>query len=164
MNLEPPATHYLNAAIGWLGLGDADSAREELGHIPRALQSHPDVLEVRWQVSAKAQKWNDCVEIANRLVELSPRNPFGWIHRSYALHELKQTREALDALLPALTKFPKEWLIRYNLACYCCRLDQIDETMRFLEQACKLGEVKQVKEMARADLDLQAVWDQIAGI
>src|SRR5947209_5474775 len=108
--LEPPNTHHLNAAQGWLGLGNPAEANVELENIPPALQSHPEVLEVRWQVCAAAQKWQECVTVANRLVELTPKAPLGWIHRSYALHEMNQTHEALEALLPATAKFPKDWL------------------------------------------------------
>src|ERR1700740_248521 len=95
MKLEPPYTHHLNAAQGWLGLGNADEARAELEKIPGALQSHPQVLEAHWQICAKARKWEECVTVANQLVEVAPKAPLGWIHRSYALHELKQTQEAL---------------------------------------------------------------------
>lgn len=161
MKLEPPHSHHLNAAQGWLGLGNANEAHAELDKIPPALQLHPEVLEARWQTYAKAQQWDDCVEVANRLVELAPQTPMGWIHRSYALHELKQTREAMEALLPALVKFPKEWLIHYNLACYSCRLQQVEPTMRFLKQAFKLGDAPAVKEMALADADLKELWDCI---
>ena len=30
------------------------------------------------------------------MVELAPKQIFGWIHRSFALHELKRTQEARD--------------------------------------------------------------------
>ncbi|HWF19033.1 MAG TPA: tetratricopeptide repeat protein [Verrucomicrobiae bacterium] len=161
MKLEPPDTHHVNAAQGWLGLGNANEANAELDKIPDALQSHPDVLELRWQVYANARKWQQCVEVGARLVELAPRKPQGWIHRSYALHELKQTRDALEALLPAVTLFPKEWLIQYNLACYCCRLDEPERALQFLRQAFKLGDAKEVKPMALTDPDLREVWKKI---
>ena len=164
MKLEPPDTHHLNAAQGWLGLGNPEEAIAELGKILPELQSHPEVLEMRWQIYAKAQNWRECVEVASRLVELAPTVALGWIHRSYALHELKRTREALAALLPAAAKFPNDWLIRYNLACYCCRLNQLDQTMQFLAQACKLGDTKEVKQMALTDADLKEVWEQVAGL
>ena len=66
-----------------------------------ALRAHPDVLEVRWQVYAKAGKWEPCVDIGNALVKTAPERPFGWVHRSFALHELKRTKEASDLLVPA---------------------------------------------------------------
>ena len=36
------------------------------------------------------------------MVKLDPRRFTGWIHRSFALHEMKRTQEAYDELKPAL--------------------------------------------------------------
>src|ERR1700754_3280404 len=118
MKLEPPDSHLLNAAQGWLDLGMPAEAVAELKQIAPKFQEHPEVLELRWQICAKANEWHRCVEVANVLVTRAPKRASGWIHRSYALHELKQTREAFEALLPALTRFPENWLVQYNLACY----------------------------------------------
>ena len=164
VKIEPPDLHHFNAAQGWLGLGNVVEADHELQLIAPHFQQHPDVLELRWQVYAKARNWPACVEVAEHLVKNSPEIPQGWIHRSYALHEMRMTREALESLLPAVSKFPKEWLIHYNLACYCCRLRQFDRTMSHLKEACKLGDAQEVKKMAIADTDLTEIREQIAGM
>lgn len=164
MKLEPPDTHHLNAAQGWIGLGNADEAYAELKKIPAELQSHPEVLEVRWQACAKERKWQDCVQIAERYLELEPKSAWGWVHRSYALHELKLTREAFEELLPAVPLFPKDWLIHYNLACYCCRLNERSRATRFLQQSFQLGEEKDIKQMALADSDLRELWGRIGNM
>ncbi len=67
---------------------------------------------------------------------MAPDEPPGWIHRSFGLHELGRTSEAEQLLLPAATKFPNEPIIPYNLACYACRLGNI-EVARELEAAFK---------------------------
>ena len=46
MKLEHPDTLHLEAAQGWLGLGNHLEADKELDNITPALRSHPDVLEV----------------------------------------------------------------------------------------------------------------------
>ena len=43
--LEPPDTHRLAAAIGWLELGNVSEARTEIETFPAELTDHPDVLE-----------------------------------------------------------------------------------------------------------------------
>jgi hypothetical protein len=48
------------------------------------------------------------VDIAAAVVKLAPEKSNGWIHRSFALHELKRTDEAFDNLLPAAEQFPNE--------------------------------------------------------
>jgi len=157
MKFEPPNIHHLNAAQGWLELGDPVEAVGELNQVSPELQQSPEVLEIRWQILAREKQWEKCVACANTLVESAPEHPQGWIHRSYALHELKRTREAFDALLPALAKFPKEWLIQYNLACYCCRMKEFQRSLDHLEQACQLGDARSIKAMALKDPDLLEV-------
>ncbi len=156
--LAPPDTHHLSAAIGWLELGNAAEAALELNAISPACQTHPDVLQTSWHVSAKQADWEACLKLAATLIELYPKSAFGWIHRSYALHELKRTAQALDELLPAAAKFSRDWLIRYNLACYCSRLGRLAEAREWLEKAFKLGNREQLKQMATEDPDLEMVW------
>lgn len=88
--LDPPDSHNLSAAIGWLGLGNRQEANEELEKIAPALRAHPDVLEVRWQVYAKAGKWEPCVDLGNSLVKSPPERSVGWIHRSLSLQKERQ--------------------------------------------------------------------------
>jgi predicted Zn-dependent protease len=161
MKLQPPATHHLSSAQGWLELGNVLEAAAELEQIAAGLQDHPEVLEVRWQVSAEAKKWEHCLELADLLIRLAPLRPTGWVHRSFALHEMKRTREALENLLPALIQFPDYWLIQYNLACYCCRLKEHDRALRFYKSACRSGDTATIKKMALQDSDLRDLWERI---
>ena len=103
---------YLEAAEGWLEVGDWEEANAELENITPQLRGHPEVLGVRFQVYAKAEKWEYAVEIARAISELIPQNPFGHFHLAYSLHELKRTKEAYDVLIAVVDKFPKEHLQR----------------------------------------------------
>ena len=85
------------------------------------------------------------------------------IHRSFALHELKRTQEACDLLVPAAALFPKEWLIRYNLACYSCQLGDLEEAGKWLSIAFSLGDAKHVKLMALNDPDLKPLRTENGG-
>jgi tetratricopeptide (TPR) repeat protein len=156
--LQSPDTHHLSAAKGWLELGNHLEANEELDNISPALRAHPDVLEVRWHVFAAAQKWEMCLEIGSTLVAMVPNRPETWRHRSVALHKLKRTLEAYDHLQPALAKFPKDWAVHYDIACYACRLGKLDEARAWLEKAFSLGDAKQLKQMALDDPDLEMIW------
>ena len=92
--LPHPDNKHLEAAEGWLGLGDHLAANEELEQISPKLRAHPYVLEVRYQIYSKAKKWDGAVEIARTMAKSLPDNPWGSFHLAYALHELKQTQEA----------------------------------------------------------------------
>jgi len=156
--------HHLDAAPGWLGLGSWEEANDELDNITPQLRGHPEVLGVRFQIYAKAEKWEYAVEVARSISELIPDNPFGHFHLAYSFHELKRTKEAYDVFICVVDKFPTEHLIRYNLACYACRLGNLKEAYRWMEKAIDLAGKEDVRQAALDDPDLEELWIQIAEI
>jgi len=162
--LPLPDQRHLDAAEGWLGLGDIPAANEELEQISPQLRAHPFVLEVRYKIYSAAKKWDGAVEIARTMAKSLPDNPWGHFHLAYALHELKKTQEAYDTLIPVVDEFPKEWLMRYNLACYSCQLGKLKEAMLWLERAIDLAGENDIREMALEDEDLEPLWVKIGEI
>ncbi len=156
--LPLPELRRLTAAQGWLELGDWQSANDELESIAPQLRAHPDVLKLRFGVYSAAKHWELALVVAESLAKHLPGEPEGWIHRSFALHEMRRTKEAQALLLPAATLFPDHWLIAYNLACYASQLGQLEDARHFLERAFSLGDAKQVKLMALDDADLSPLF------
>jgi tetratricopeptide (TPR) repeat protein len=152
--LEPPDIHHLNAAEGWLGLGNLIEAERELANLSSRILSHPEVLRVKYDYYGKARQWELAAETAQLLSEVVPETPYGWIHLAYALHELKRTPEAYNVLIPIMDRFPEEFVIRYNLACYSCQMGDLDEARAWLKKAIALAGTKTIKEMALDDTDL----------
>jgi tetratricopeptide (TPR) repeat protein len=153
---------HLNAAQGWLGLGNHIEANEELECITAEFRSHTDVLEIRWHIYAHAKKWDSCVDIAAAIIKLESNRAEEWIHRSFALHELNRTQEAFDQLMPVADTFPDVWLIPYNLACYCAQLGRLDECQEWFKRAMAIDE-ETVKQEAIDDPDLKPFWDSMSG-
>ena len=161
--LEPPDSHHLDAAIGWLGLGCADDARTELEKVSAVTQLHAAVLEVRWTICAQDQHWNDALTIAELELQTAPEESSGWLHRAYALRRVHEggLPQAWDALLPAAKIFPAEPVIAYNLSCYACQMQQLDLARTWLHRAINVGKKDIIKKMALADDDLQPLWKEI---
>ena len=159
--LQSPDIHHLNAAEGWLELGNHREALAELDCISAAAQGRLEVLGVRWSITAQFKAWEECVRIATSIVALAPSEVFGWIHRSYALHELKRTQEARDLLLPAVKLFPKNETIPYNLACYECQLGEVAAARDWLRRAMKLRQPAALKAQALEDPDLKPLWPEL---
>ena len=161
--LEPPDTHYLFAAIGWLELGNPAEARSELAHISPAQQEHPDALEVRWSIAAEQKYWLEALQVAQALLLRAPKRSSGWLHQAYALRRTPGggVQKAWEALLPAFDKFPKEPTIPFNLSCYACQLRQLDTARDWLQRAMTIGGKEKVKQMALQDSDLKPLWDEI---
>jgi len=157
-----PYGQHLRAAEGWLDLGLPEEARAELKQVPSGVRGEPVTLMLWWRVHSGLGEWRKAVEVADELVQRDPGNPFGWIHRSYALHEAKETQQAWDLLRPVLEKFNEEELIPYNLACYACQLGQISDARELLGMAVKRGDAKEIRERALNDPDLAPIRDFIA--
>ena len=68
---------------------------------------------------------------------------------------------AWDALIPAVDRFPKEPTIPYNLACYACQLEKLDEARRWFQRALGVGQKAKLKSMGASDPDLRPLWGEI---
>jgi Flp pilus assembly protein TadD len=161
--LEPPDAFALSAALGWLELGSPQEALAELTQVAPENQSHPGVLEVRWAVLAQLKHWELALAAATEMVRVAPDNASGWLHRAYALRRVPNggLSQAWDALLPAADMFQQESIIPYNLACYACQLQRLEEARAWFQRAMKVGKAEEVRRMALADDDLKALWPEI---
>ncbi len=161
--LEPPDTHHLSAAIGWLELGNPAESLIELAGIRPARQNHPDVLEARWLVLARLGDWEKALTVARELVQKAPKRASGWLHQAYALRRVASggLQAAWEALLPAWEKFPREAIVAYNLACYACQMQELDSARKWLKRAFKVGDRDHVQALALEDRDLEALWPEI---
>ncbi len=164
--IEPPDTHHLLAASGWLGLGSAADAMAELDQLSPENQHHPDTLELRWLIQAELKDWTAALATATELVQIAPARPAGWLHRAYAMRRVPAggLHQAWNLLLPAFEKFPAEPVISYNLACYACQLGRLDESRKWLKLAVRAGQQESIKSMALKDEDLRALWEEIPGM
>lgn len=149
-----PDRHHALAAEGWLELGSAAEAADELARVSPAGQQHPDTLELHWRILACRGEWTEALGVASAVVTAAPQRVFGWIHRSYTLHELKRTPEAWESLLPAVRKFPKDPVIAYNLACYACQMGDLTGAQSWLRRAVRLRSAAEIRAMAADDPDL----------
>jgi predicted Zn-dependent protease len=161
--LGPPDSHHLDAAMGWLGLGNVEEARAELDLIAATHKNHPAVLEARWTICAQEKRWGDALDIALTELATAPEDASGWLHRAYALRRVPKggLSRAWEALLPAAEKFPREPVIAYNLSCYACQMQQLDLARHWLRQAMKIGGKDAIRKMALADDDLKPLWAEI---
>lgn len=160
-NIPLPDKRHLEAAEGWIGLGNYKEAAKELEQINPEFKNHPFVLVARYKLLGAAKHWDKAVKIAMSVQKLLPANPWGHFHAAFALHELKRTQEAYDTLTPIAGEFPDNWLMRFNLACYSCQLGKLDEAMHWLEKAIRLTGRQQIRQLALDDQDLEPLWPKI---
>lgn len=162
-SLEPPDSFHLQAAAGWLELGDPVSAAEELDRITPELRLHPDVLEAQWEIYGRTKKWDECLRVSRLLVGIAPDRESGFVYLAQAFYRLNRYQESFESLSPALGKFPDSPYVKYDLACYHCLLGRRQEAQDLLLKAIAIGG-DNFKLQALADPDLEPLRDTIQGI
>ena len=160
--LTYPDLHHARAAEGWLDLNVAAEARLELDRLSSEARAHPEVLDLRWRLASQIPDWNEAVCVADQIIAKAPWIVTGWIHRSFALHELRRTAEALNNLVDAEARFPKDSIIPYNLACYACQLGDLPEARRWLRRAMEMKGIEKLRKLALDDPDLAPLRSEIA--
>lgn len=153
---------HLNAAEGWLGLGDYRSATEELDQITASLRAAPSVLNLRWGIHNAAQNWPLAAEAAHALTQFDPDDQRGWLHYCDALHQMNRTAQARDTLLEVIVCFPDCALMLYNLARYECRLGNLSQARQHLEAAFNLKGGLHLRPRALNDPDLSPLQHRIS--
>ena len=77
-------------------------------------------------------------QIAKRLKEFEPDNVQWTISLAYATRRAYSIDRAMEILLNAVAKFPKEAAIPYNLAYYYCQRGEIENAKRYLKRAFEI--------------------------
>jgi predicted Zn-dependent protease len=152
---------HLQFARGWLELGDVQEAETELRQIRSEFLDGPEVLEVRFQVLARRQRYAEGLELALRQIAFFPNDFRGYMNRGNALFWLDRSVEAIDSVMQVLADHPRVAALPYNLACYWMKLGSSEEAIRWLDSAIQIGQRKGVLQHALSDPDLRPIWDYI---
>ena len=160
MPLEPPDHQYWRASVGYVELGMFQEASDQLENIDPFNRAAPEVLAVRIAVYQGLKKWELMQEIAKRLAESQPDDIQWTISLAYATRRADSIKAAKEILLNAEPKFPKEGIIKYNLACYFCQLGAIEKAKDYLRKTFEIDSSWRLK--ALDDEDLRPLWDSLA--
>lgn len=159
MPLEPPDLQHWRAAVGFVELQMFQEANEELEKIEPFNRAAPEVLSVRLAIYRGLEKWELMQEIAKRLKEFEPDNIQWTISLAYATRRAYSIDIAIEILLNAEAKFPKEPAIKYNLACYSCQTGDIKAAKNYLKKAFEIDLNWRVA--ALEDEDLKPLWESL---
>src|ERR1700746_3248305 len=85
----------------------------------------PEVLALKVAIYRGLEKWELMQEIAKRLADFLPDNIQWTISLAYTTRRADSIQAAKKVLLNAEPKFPKDAVIKYNLACYFCQTGDI---------------------------------------
>jgi|HubBroStandDraft_2_1064218.scaffolds.fasta_scaffold667285_2 Flp pilus assembly protein TadD len=161
--LEPPDSHFVSAALGWLELGNWREAAAELEAVAPAMSQHPAVVRLRYEIHAKAGHWELATQDALILAKAVPDEPSTWTQLAYATRRKPGggIPPAKAILAAAHKRFPGEALIAYNLACYECQLGNLPQARVLLREAFQLENRAIIKQMSLSDPDLEPLRQEI---
>ena len=159
MSLESPHKEFFEAACGYAELGMFHEANEQLEKIDPFLRAAPEILALRIEIYCGLEKWELMAELAKRLTEFEPDNPQWPVSLAYATRRANSIEAAKEILLNAERKFPKEAVIKYNLACYLCQTEDIENAKNYLKKAFEIDSACRIT--ALDDKDLKPLWESL---
>ena len=149
-----PNVHW-SRVIGYVQLEIYEEALIELCMIPddENWSKRKRMMEV--EIFQHLEDWKSMVQVAHGLRLEFPEEVDWWIADAYATRRNESVQRAREILLEGLVCHYEDGTIRYNLACYACKLGSIGECMDFLKEAVKRDE--RFKLLAMEDEDLESV-------
>lgn len=158
--------HCLREAEGWLDLGGAAEALDELNQISSTGSSSIDVLRARYSALAATDQWNCALMVSEVAVTMFPASSETWLWRAHAVRVTTRSAEkARDALSPAGDKFPDDPIILLNLALYETELGDEPRATGWLRKTHKAAThthtVDVVRQLVQQDGHLRSLWDSV---
>ena len=157
MTTELDITHQrlLVASQGYSELGLPELALAELDLLPEEVGNSPIGIESRLSVLMQAKRWKPALGVGRELCRVAPDKTEGFIQTAFCLHEMGNSREALELLSSGPPALKAEPTYHYNLACYSAALGNIEEARAHLNVSFAMD--KSLKDYARTDPDLKAL-------
>lgn len=102
--------------------------------------------------------------VAEVLTGMLPDQPAYWVNLASATRRKTGggIPEAKRIMLVAAVKFPKEYLVPFNLTCYFSQMWESEAAAEWLKKAMVIDE-KTVHKLAVDDPDLKPLWDSMSG-
>jgi tetratricopeptide (TPR) repeat protein len=150
----------IQAAQGYVELGLHSEAREELSQLSAIAAERPDALEISALCFMGESRWAEALPLTQKLCQIEPKEPGGYIHAAYCLHELGQTHEALDLLARGPAALKAKPVYYYNVGCYMAQLGQKEKALQLLEQSFEMD--GSLRSYARKDPDLASLREKLA--
>ncbi|MDB6172247.1 MAG: hypothetical protein JWL59_1558 [Chthoniobacteraceae bacterium] len=150
----------LSAAEGYLMLGMASEALEQLEEIGAELNEMPEILLLRLHVLNKLEKWEAATALGQSAIQRHPEEGDLYILTAYAKRRFIDIAHAKPILLAGEAVLKNEPAFHYNLACYECQLADLYAAKSRLQRAFELD--KSYQSAALEDEDLVPLHEWIA--
>jgi len=156
-----PKVHW-SRAIGYLKLRMLDQAENELNFLPDEMPWTKNRRSLLVEIFMVRKDWLEMKKNAHSLKMEFPTDVEWWIADAYATRRCEGIEKAREILLDGLVHHYENAMIRFNLACYACKLGSHGECLDFLKEAVKRDQ--RYKLMAMEDEDLEDVREALQNL
>ena len=148
---------HLSAALGYLGLGMAQDAWDELEKIDKSEKIDLLALwKVQVEVARALGRWELVAELARHLSKVEPDESLHVFHLAQALRETKGHESALAVYEFAADRWPDFGHLRVAMAVELCALERVSEAKVILREAIKRD--PDLRAVVLDHQELEAVW------
>ena len=148
---------HLSAALGYLGLGMAQDAWDELETIDKSEKIDLLALwKVRVEVARALGKWELVAEVARRLSKIEPEESLHVLNLGQAMRQLEGPESALAVYEFAVDRWPDFGHLRVAMAVELCAMERVKEAKIILREAIKRD--PDIREVVLDHPGLEAVW------
>jgi predicted Zn-dependent protease len=159
MRFDAEILRHLDAAEGWLLLGNVNEATAALDNIAPESRAAASVLMMRCAIYRHAERWQDLEVIASGAWAMHPDFGNFKIFLAAAKHKQGKTEEALRLLSDTKDGLHANAPTAYSMACMYGGKGQIAEAKHWLSLAFEWShEPEKLKLRALGEPDLEAVW------
>jgi Flp pilus assembly protein TadD len=155
----------LREAEGWLELGRASEALDELQRISAEGSTDINVLRARYTALAATEQWNCALLVSEVAVHMFPTFSETWLWRAHAVRVVsKSAAKARDSLSPAGEMFPNDPIVLLNLALYESELNHAVKATQWLSKTKKAAggnedSLNSILELVQQDARLRELWE-----
>jgi tetratricopeptide (TPR) repeat protein len=156
--LDPSSTNArLEAAQGYLGLGMAQEAWDELEKIEKKERlNFVAFWKVQVEVARALGKWKLVAEVARRLSKIEPDESLHVFNLAQAMRQLEGPESALAVYEFAADRWPDFAHLRVAMAVELCALGRVEDAKRMVKVAVEKD--PQLREVILDHPGLEAVW------
>ncbi|MEQ1861219.1 MAG: hypothetical protein ABMA13_14955 [Chthoniobacteraceae bacterium] len=154
---SPKTQRALRAADGYLYLGMAEEALEEITGTAETESDQPEVLLARNRVLLHLGRWKEVEALAAHAIKCHPERDEFTVQRAFALHKMKKGDLALSVIDAAPEWIRRTGILHYNLACYEAQLGDIKTARHCISVAIQMNEA--MRKNAKSDPDLRGLYN-----
>jgi tetratricopeptide (TPR) repeat protein len=146
----------VRAAQGYVELGMAREALEELGGLSEGSQNRIEAVLMRMEILRFLEQWEECATMGQVALEHYGQRGELYLITAYAVRRSQGLERARELLLSGEPVLANEAMFHFNIACYECQLGNLNGAKQRLQRAFALD--PKYRKMGREDPDLTALW------